>query len=59
VDFDDFFDGVVGAKEGQVSAETDMVVLLGRDKDRCKAGKQVRARTDGRELGAAPLRVFL
>lgn len=59
VDFDDFFDGVVGAKEGQVGAETDMVVLLGRDKDRCKAGKQVRARTEGLELGADTLRVFI
>ena len=59
VDFDDFFDRLVCAKEGQVGAETDVVVLLGRDKDRCKAGKQVRARTEGLELGADTLRVFI
>ena len=59
MDFDDFFDGVVGAKEGQVGAETDVVVLLGWDKDIGKTGKQVRARTEGLELGADTLRVFI
>jgi len=59
VDFDDFFDGVVGAEEGQVGAETDVVVLLGWDEDGCKAGKQVRARTKGLKGGADTLRVFI
>lgn len=59
MDFDDFFDGVVCAKEGQVGAETDVVVLLGRDEDGGKAGKQVRARTEGLEVGADTLRVFI
>ena len=59
MDFNDLFDGVVGAKEGQVGAEADVVVLLGRDEDGCKAGKQVRARTKGLEVGADTLRFII